>query len=124
MAAQNDVLDLEVDDGVLDDGGRVDVGPRDDVGNVAVDKDVSGLQAEDGCLGAAGVGAAEPDCERDLEVRKKKIVRESGGATADDRTICRFAGLPEQSEIGRKRQDNVRIWGACPLASFGKKLGF
>ena len=71
MATQNYVFDLEVDYGVLDDGRRVDVGSRDDVGNVAVDKDISGLQAEDCCLRAAGVGAAEPDCERDLEVRKK-----------------------------------------------------
>ena len=91
MAAQNDVLDLEVDDGVLDDGGRVDVGPRDDVGNVAVDKDVSGLQAEDGCLGAAGVGAAEPDCERDLEVREKKSYENPEGQLL---TIGPSAGLP------------------------------
>lgn len=62
VPAQNDVLDFEVGDGVLDHGRGVDVGGRNDVGDVAVDKDVAGLHAEDGGLGAAGVGAADPDC--------------------------------------------------------------
>jgi hypothetical protein len=61
VPAENDVLDFEVGDGVLDDGRGVDVGWGDDVGDVAVDEDVAGLEAEDGGFGAARVGAAEPD---------------------------------------------------------------
>lgn len=61
VAAEDDVLDLQVDDGVLDDGEGVEVGGGDDVGDVAVDEDVAWLKAEDGGLGDASVGAAEPD---------------------------------------------------------------
>lgn len=61
VAAQHNVLHLEVGDGILDDGRGVDVGGGDDVGNVAVDKDVAGLQAQDGGLGTARVRAAKPD---------------------------------------------------------------
>jgi len=62
VSAEDDVLDLEVGHRVLDHGGGVDVGGGDDVGDVAVDEDVAWLEAEDGCLWAARVGAAEPDC--------------------------------------------------------------
>lgn len=61
VAAQDDVLHLQVGDGVLDDGRGVDVGGGDDVRDVAVDEDVTGLQAQDGGLGAARVRAAKPD---------------------------------------------------------------
>lgn len=58
VPAEHHVLDLEEGDGVLDHGRRVDVGRRDDVGNVAVHEDVAGLQAQDRRLGAARIGAA------------------------------------------------------------------
>lgn len=61
VPTEDDVLDLEVGDGVLDHRRRVDVGCRDDVGYVAVHEDVTRLKAEDRRLGAAGVGATEPD---------------------------------------------------------------
>ena len=60
VAADEDVLNLQVCDGEFNDGERVDVGCGDDVGNVAVDKDLTGLQAEDGRFGNARVGAANP----------------------------------------------------------------
>lgn len=60
VAADDDLLDLEVADGVLDDGEHVGVGGVDDVCDVAVDEDVAGLEAEHGGLGDAGVRAAEP----------------------------------------------------------------
>ena len=62
VAAENNVLDLEVGDSVLDHGSGVDVGGGDNVGNVAVDKDVTGLHAQDCGLGAARVRATDPDC--------------------------------------------------------------
>jgi hypothetical protein len=54
------VIDLKVLNGVLDHSARVDVGGADDVGDVAVDKNVAGLEAEDCRFGDARVGAAEP----------------------------------------------------------------
>jgi hypothetical protein len=55
------MLDLEVDDGVLDDGEGGQVGGGEDVGDVAVDEDVAGFETEDGGFGDAGVGAADPE---------------------------------------------------------------
>jgi hypothetical protein len=49
-------------DRVLDHGLRVDVRWRDDVGDVAVNEDVTWVQAEDCCFRDAGVGTADPDC--------------------------------------------------------------
>lgn len=48
-------------DGELEGGGGVDVGRGDDGGEVTVREDLAGLAAEDGGLGDAGVGAADPD---------------------------------------------------------------
>ena len=61
MPADDDVRHLEVVDGVGDDGLAAEVGGREDVGDVAVDEDVAGPEAEEGGLGDAGVGAAEPE---------------------------------------------------------------
>lgn len=52
------MLYFEVGDCVFNYRRGVDVGWRDDVGDVAVHEDVARLQAEDGGLRAAGVGAA------------------------------------------------------------------
>lgn len=61
MAAHDDVLHLDVGEGVGDDALAAEVGRRQHVGDVAVHEDVAGLEAEDGGLGDAGVGAAEPE---------------------------------------------------------------
>ena len=61
MPAYDDVLDLQVHDGVGDDAEGVEVARVQDVGDVAVDEDVAGLEAEDGGFGDAGVGAADPE---------------------------------------------------------------
>lgn len=45
MPAYDDVLDLEVHNSVLDDGGRVDVAGLDYVRDVAVDEDIARLKA-------------------------------------------------------------------------------
>lgn len=61
MPAHDDVLHLEVRDGVGDDAAAVEVRRGQDVGDVAVHEDIAGLEAEDGGLGDAGVGAADPE---------------------------------------------------------------
>lgn len=70
VAAQNDVLDAQMTDGVFDDRRRTKVGRVQNVGNVTVDKDVTGLQAQDGGLRAARVGAANPEDLGTLADRK------------------------------------------------------
>ena len=61
MPADDNVLDLELADGELEHAGEGQVGGGEHVGDVAVDEDVTGLEAEDGGFGDAGVGAAEPE---------------------------------------------------------------
>ncbi len=53
VAADDDVLDLEVLDGKLDDGQRVDVRGGQDVGDVAVAEDLARFEAENGGFRAA-----------------------------------------------------------------------
>lgn len=60
------MLDLQVEDGELDDRQQADVGAVDDVGDVAVREDVARLAAEDGGLGDTRVGAAQPEDGRRL----------------------------------------------------------
>ena len=61
MSAHDDVHDFEMRDGIGDDALAVDVGRGQDVGDVAVDEDVAGFEAEDGGFRDAGVGAADPE---------------------------------------------------------------
>lgn len=61
VAADNNMLDLEVLDSVLDHREHVDVCRADDVGDVAVREDFAGLKAEDCGLGHARVGASDPE---------------------------------------------------------------
>lgn len=58
VPAQHNMLDVQMVNGILNDRQGVDVVRLDDVGDVAVDKHIAGLQAEDGRLGAPRVGAA------------------------------------------------------------------
>lgn len=60
VAAEDDVLDLEVLDAELDGGEEGDVGGVDDVGDVAQDEDLAGLLVQHGGLGDARVAAADP----------------------------------------------------------------
>ena len=57
MTAQNNVLDLQVDDSVLDNGGGVDVSWGDQVANVTVDEDIAGFKTEKSSFGDPRVGA-------------------------------------------------------------------
>lgn len=61
VAAEDDVLDFEVDDGVGDDGRGGDVACVQHVGDVAVHEDVTRFAAEEGGLRHARVGAADPE---------------------------------------------------------------
>lgn len=61
MAADDDVLNLEMLDGVENYALGVNVGGRDDIGDVSVNKDITGLEAEDGGLRDTRIGAAYPE---------------------------------------------------------------
>ena len=66
VAADDNVLDLQVAHGVVDHGhgGKVDGG--DDVGDVAVDEDLAGIEAHDFVRGDTAVGAANvPGCRNE-----------------------------------------------------------
>lgn len=60
VAAHDDVLDLEVLDGVVEHRGDVEVDVADQVGDVAVHKGLAGLEARDLLRGDARVAAADP----------------------------------------------------------------
>lgn len=60
VAADDYVPHLQVRNGKLDDGSRVHVCRRDDVGHITVHKDVTGLEAQNCGLGNARVGAPDP----------------------------------------------------------------
>jgi len=55
------MLHLQVRDRVRNHGLGAQVARGQDVGDVAVDEDVAGLQAQEGGFGDAGVGAADPE---------------------------------------------------------------
>ena len=96
--------DLKVYNGVFDDSRDRNVSGGDDVSNVAVDEDVTGLQAEESGFGDAGVGAADPDCGVSvfcfLRVREERSRRTNGRCLAF-------------SLFGEKRRILV-IFVACP----------
>ena len=73
-------------DGVGDHALAVEVRGREDVGDVAVHEDVAGLQAEQGRLGDARVGAADPE---DLGL----LARGEGGEEARVRVGGRLGPL-------------------------------
>jgi len=66
VAAEDDVLDLEVLDAELDGRQQGDVGGVDDVGDVAQHEDLTGLLAQHGGLGDARVAASYPENVRGL----------------------------------------------------------
>src|SRR5690554_3129344 len=61
VAADDDVIHFEVIDGVVDGGGDVQIGVRDQVCDVARHKDLPGLHAHDCGGGDAAVGAADEE---------------------------------------------------------------
>lgn len=64
------MFDFEVRNSVFDDRRGIDVRRGDDIGNVAVYKNVARLKTEDYCFGTAGVGAAKPDCIEIMSVSR------------------------------------------------------
>lgn len=99
------MLDLQVLDRILDDGAGVDVGRTDDVGDVAVDEDVTGLQSEDRGLRDARVGASEPEDRGRLPGRER---------WEECRVLVRFVGGP--GGVGGER---VRVGVGCVGVSGG-----
>ena len=70
VAANNDVDDFENIYCVLDGGEAVEIGQGDDVCDVAVDKDLARLQADDFAGGNPAVRASDPQKLRDLLLGK------------------------------------------------------
>lgn len=98
MAADENVLDFEVSDGELDDRERVDVGGGDNIGDVAVDKDLTRLEAENGCLGDAGVGASNPE----------NLGRLTGSLTWEEVRVGRGSlGAPFADTVGQRMGEAV-----------------
>lgn len=61
VAADDNVLDLEVAHSVVDDAHDVEVGADDQVGNVAVDKGLASLETGDGLGGDSRITASDPE---------------------------------------------------------------
>ena len=61
MSANNDMLDLEVFHCILDDRKRIEVRGRQNICNITMNEDITGLQAKDSRFGASGVGASYPE---------------------------------------------------------------
>lgn len=61
VAADYNMLDLEVVDSIVDDAHDVEVGADDHVGNVSVDKGLAGLQTSDLLGGNARITASHPE---------------------------------------------------------------
>ncbi|RDA88913.1 hypothetical protein CP532_5486 [Ophiocordyceps camponoti-leonardi (nom. inval.)] len=61
VAADDDLLDGQVTDGVVDDAHHVEVGVADQIGDVAMDKGLARLEAGDELGGDPGVAAADPE---------------------------------------------------------------
>lgn len=61
VAADDHVLNLEDIDRVLQDSEQVEIGFRDDIGDIAVDEDFAGCEAGDLVGGHAAVRAADPE---------------------------------------------------------------
>ena len=82
VAADDDVADFEDIDGVLHDGEYVEVGLGHDVGDVAVDENLTWCEAGDLVGGHAAVRAADPEVFRALLVgelaEEIRIVRDDG----------------------------------------------
>ena len=72
VAADDDVLDLQHVDGVLQHREAVEVGVDDDVGDVAVDEQLAGQQADDLVGRHAAVRAADPQVLRRLLRRERR----------------------------------------------------
>lgn len=76
------MLNAQVPNGILDDGGGAEVARMKDVCDIAVHEDVAGLPAEEGRFGDSGVGAADPENLRLLALgeRREEIGLFLGGA--------------------------------------------
>lgn len=60
VSTDDNLLDLQVRDGIFDDGRRADVVGGHTVGDVAVHEDLTGLAVADGGFWNATIGAADP----------------------------------------------------------------
>jgi hypothetical protein len=104
------MFDLKVLDCILYDRQRVEVGRSQDVGNVTVDEDVTGLKAENGRLWASRVRAAYPE----------DLGRLPGGE-AREKVRIRLVEIGSPFSIGRAKGGGVSIGIGC-WVSHGSQL--
>jgi hypothetical protein len=109
VTAQNNVLHLQVDDSILDNGGGVDVGWGDQVADVTVDEDIAGFETEKGSFGDPRIGATEPNCSLSTDAlyfsrRKREEVE-----------VCH---VRKRMEGWEWTGAHIRIEGLCPWESF------
>ena len=89
VAADDDVLYLEVIDSVLEDAERVHIRLRHQIADVAVNEEFAGLAAGEVFGGDTRVGAADPEEFRLLALSKLlKIVVTLGELTLDPTSVC------------------------------------
>ncbi len=68
VATDDDVFDLEDENGVFDNREAIEIGGADEIGDIAVDEDLAGREADDLVRGDAAVGASDPEVSRALLV--------------------------------------------------------
>jgi hypothetical protein len=112
VTAQNNVLDLQVNDSVLDNRGGVDVGWGDQVADVTVDEDIAGFETEKGSFGDPRIGATEPNCS--LLTDALYFLRKEGKEGKE----VEVYHLRKREEGWDWTRAHIRIEGLCPWESF------
>lgn len=118
VAADDDMLDLDIHDSVLERAQQRQVGRVTDVGNIAVHKHLAGATAKDGRLGHARVAAADPEDVGRLP--RRKLIEKHGIRGAGRRSPVTIAGeqRPETVvEAGGCRRGGGDVCGFVELFS-------
>lgn len=123
VAAEHNVLDLEVLDAELDGRQQGDVGRVDDVGDVAQHKDLAGLLAQDGGFGDARVAAANP---QDVGRLALGAVLEELGVFGGDVRGPDFVGLEGGGELvvckGGRAGVSEEVYGAATASEMVARM--
>lgn len=98
MAAYNDVLHVQMSDGVVDDGHHGEVSIRDEVGDVACGEDFSGTQSHD------LVGGHTTVCTTDISVQVNSGMENRRGEATD-----RYSGFWPAESLTKKSGSSAFI---------------
>lgn len=132
VAAEDDVLDLEVLDAELDGGQQRDVGGVDDVGNVAQHEDLTGLLAQHSGLGDTRVAASYPKNVGSLALGA--VLEELGVLSGDvgrpdlvglergsELVFCRvIAEVSDGARVVRQQMDGCEVAYGCACMTRGR----